>query len=235
MYCALPVRLFTSLISRFRVLHGACIFHNIMTSTLSSAAWEIVPIPSSVALPTPTSCSPGIAPNGLNITGLTGQICQVNVPPNDVNITSCCNNGAEVRILNDCFQWCEAINGSDFFDCVNEMAPSSYPFLGGPCLVVSASSTPTMSSSSAGPASTSSTSSETPDSTDASPSPTESEEDGAEATESPDVEGMYQSHLRSYYYRLLIEQDAGTRNLAEQKLGMTVLAVAATLGILAWH
>ena len=186
-YCALPVRLYTSLISRFRVLHRDCIFHNIMTSTLSSIASELVPIPSSEALPTPTSCSPGIAPNDLNITGLTGQICQVNVPPNDVNITSCCNNGAEVRILNDCTKWCEADNGSDFFDCINDMAPSAYPFLGGPCVVLSASSTPTMSSSRTGIASTPSTSPETqtPEST------TESEEDGAEATETPDVEGMH--------------------------------------------
>lgn len=157
---------------------------NIMATSLGS-------VTSGEALPTPTSCFPGIAPNGLNVTGLTGQICQVNVPPSDVNITSCCNSNAEVRILNDCTQWCEADDGNDFFDCVNDMAPSSYPFLGGPCLVLSASLTPTMSSTSTGPASTTSTSPETPDSTDASPSPTESEEDGAETTESPDVEGMH--------------------------------------------
>jgi len=209
---------------------------NTMTSTLRSVAATLVPIPSSEALPTPTSCSPGIAPNGLNITGLTGQICQVNVPPNDVDITSCCNNDAEVRILNDCTQWCEADNGSDFFDCVNDMAPSSYPFLGGPCVVVSASSTSAMSSSNTGVASTPSTSSETqtPESTEASPSTTESEEDGAEATETPDVEGMYPSHLISYYYSVLIKQDAGTSTLASHKLGMTALAMAATLSVLAW-
>ncbi|KAI4685038.1 uncharacterized protein J4E88_004481 [Alternaria novae-zelandiae] len=168
-----------------------------MTSTLSSAAWEIVPIPSSVALPTPTSCYPNIAPNGLNITGLTGQICQVNVPPNDVNITSCCNSDAEVRILNDCTQWCEADDGNGFFECVNDMAPSAYPFLGGPCVVVSASSTSAMSSSNTGVVSTPSTSQETrtPESTEASPSTTESEEEGAEATETPDVEAAIQ-HLQ---------------------------------------
>ncbi|KAI4613092.1 hypothetical protein J4E83_007503 [Alternaria metachromatica] len=165
-----------------------------MTSTLRSVAATLVPIPSSIALPTPTSCSPGIAPNGLNITGLTGQICQVNVPPNDVNITSCCNNDAEVRVMNDCTQWCEVDDGNEFFDCVNDMAPTSYPFLGGPCLVLSAaSSIYTISSSSTGIASTPSNSQETqtPESTEASPSTTESEEDGAEATETPDVEGFF--------------------------------------------
>jgi len=211
---------------------------NTMTSTFISIASELVPIPSSEALPTPTSCSPGIAPNDLNITGLTGQICQVNVPPNDVNITSCCNSDAEVRVLNDCTQWCEVDDGNEFFDCVNDMAPTSYPFPGGPCLVLSAaSSTSTISSPSTGIASTPSTSPETqtPESTEASPSTTESEEDGAEATETPDVEGMYPSHLISYrYHSLLIKQDAAANNLREPALGATVLAVAATLGILAW-
>jgi len=91
--------------------------------------------------------------------------------------------------------------------------------------------------SSTGIASTPSTSPETqtPESTEASPSTTESEEDGAEATETPDVEGMHPSHLSLYYYHsLLIKQDVATGNLGEHALGATVLAVAATLGILAW-
>ncbi|KAI4957775.1 hypothetical protein J4E86_004914 [Alternaria arbusti] len=75
-----------------------------------------------------------------------------------------------------------------------------------------------MSSSSTGIASTPSTSQETqtPESTEASPSTTESEEDGAEATESPDVE------------------DAAIINRGQHTLGMTVLAVATTLSLLAW-
>ena len=93
-----------------------------------------------------------------------------------------------------------------------------------------------MSSSNTGVASTPSTSQEiqTPESTEASPSTTESEEDGAEATETPDVEGLYPSHLTLYYYSLLIKQDAGTNTLAAHKLGMTALVIAATLSVLAW-
>jgi hypothetical protein len=154
-----------------------------MSSSLRSAT-------SGEALPTPTSCSPSVAPNGLNVTGLAGQICQVNVPPDVINITSCCNNNAEVRLLNNCTQWCEADDGSDFFDCINNMAPSPYPFLGGPCRPLLSGSTPTISSTSTDVASTSSTSHETPESTEA-PASTFESGDGPEATKVPDGEGTY--------------------------------------------
>ena len=71
-----------------------------MSASLSS-------ITSGETQPTPTACSPNIAPNGINVTGLVGQICQVNVPPSEVNITSCCDSGAEVRLQDNCTQWCE--------------------------------------------------------------------------------------------------------------------------------
>ncbi|CAN9298858.1 unnamed protein product [Alternaria alternata] len=64
-----------------------------MSASLSS-------ITSGETQPTPTACSPNIAPNGINVTGLVGQICQVNVPPSEVNITSCCDSGAEWTLSN---------------------------------------------------------------------------------------------------------------------------------------
>ncbi|KAB2106298.1 hypothetical protein AG0111_0g5575 [Alternaria gaisen] len=177
-----------------------------MSASLSS-------ITSGETQPTPAACSPNIAPNGINVTGLVGQICQVNVPPSEVNITSCCDSGAEVRLQDNCTQWCEVNDGGDFFDCINDMTDPSYPFLGGPCRIVGEDATVTVSSTRTGATSKTSTSEGMSQSTEASASTTGSG-GGAETTETP-------------------EEGTAAANLGEYQLRIVVLALAATLSILA--
>lgn len=150
-----------------------------MSASLSS-------ITSGETQPTPTACSPNIAPNGINVTGLVGQICQVNVPPSEVNITSCCDSGAEVRLQDNCTQWCEVNDGGDFFDCINDMTDPSYPFLSGPCQIVGEDATVTVSSTGTGVTPTTSTSEGMSQSTEEVSASTTGSGGGAETTETPE-------------------------------------------------
>ncbi|KAF2689126.1 hypothetical protein K458DRAFT_383788 [Lentithecium fluviatile CBS 122367] len=53
------------------------------------------------------------------MTGISGKICRVSVPPDVVDIKPCCKNGAEVRVQDNCIQYCET-DETDFLNCVVE-------------------------------------------------------------------------------------------------------------------
>ncbi|KAF1835449.1 hypothetical protein BDW02DRAFT_288859 [Decorospora gaudefroyi] len=186
-----------------------------MTSSLIS----LTSLTSGDAAPTQTACFSNTAPNGINVTGLTGQVCQVNIPPNEANITSCCNDGAEVRILNDCTQWCET-DGDEFFGCVNDLFDSPpEPYIGGLCRIVgedeSESPSASASSTSASGASTSvGTSTEAPSGTQSEGPSTTQSGDAAKDTTDPD--------------------GGAADNFGHYPLGLTVMAFATTLGFLYW-
>lgn len=101
-----------------------------MTSSLSS-------LTTGNAIPTPTACIGDVTLNDIDRAGFSGQVCQVNVRPDDVNITSCCNQGSEVRLKDNCTQFCEADDRNDFSNCINGMIPASRPFLESLCVKLS--------------------------------------------------------------------------------------------------
>jgi hypothetical protein len=72
------------------------------------------------AVPSPTACFANAAPILQNITGLSGRICTSNLSPDIADITSCCNSGAEVRVQDNCTQYCET-DRNDFASCVTEL------------------------------------------------------------------------------------------------------------------
>jgi hypothetical protein len=82
-------------------------------------------IPSLTPSPTPTSvgCLPNSAPTLRNVTRLSGPVCQINFPPKAMDISSCCKEGVEVRVQEDCTQYCEADQdqAKDFRKCVVKM------------------------------------------------------------------------------------------------------------------
>ena len=71
-------------------------------------------------MPSSVGCLPNSAPTLRNVTGLSDHICQINYNPDVIDISSCCKDGVEVRVQDNCTQYCEvdADQADDFRQCV---------------------------------------------------------------------------------------------------------------------
>lgn len=82
--------------SQPRTTHQTTLTPTNMTSTVSPTS----------AYPSPTACFASRVPN-LNLTGLEGIVCASSVEPALLNVSPCCAPDTEVRVENDCIQYCE--------------------------------------------------------------------------------------------------------------------------------
>lgn len=87
-----------------------------MSLSLSTALSSLAPGPT----PSSVSCLPDNAPTLRNVTGLSDYVCQINYAPDVMDISSCCKDGVEVRVQDNCTQYCEADadQAEDFRECV---------------------------------------------------------------------------------------------------------------------
>ncbi|KNG48382.1 hypothetical protein TW65_04904 [Stemphylium lycopersici] len=82
--------------------------------SLSISSLVLDPTPSSVG------CLPNSAPTLRNVTGIFDHVCQINYAPDVMDISSCCKDGVEVRVQDNCTQYCEADvdQADEFRQCV---------------------------------------------------------------------------------------------------------------------
>lgn len=99
-----------------------------LNSSLSTAISSVTQTPSvtrtSYIYPSVTTgtyiCDSNSAETSLdNITGLSGEVCQFNYNPIYFTIDSCCKNSSDVRMDDQCKQYCEVSDNSTFSLCLN--------------------------------------------------------------------------------------------------------------------
>lgn len=120
------------------------------TSSLAPNTTSAAPNTTSLAPTlTPSRCNsdegPVIPPEILNYTSGT-PYCQFNYPTYLANLITCCGNNTEVKVWNNCTQFCESnsVDPTLFSRCIRRILPDIPPF-GAGCGVAEASlATPNM-------------------------------------------------------------------------------------------
>lgn len=92
-----------------------------------SSQASTVSLSSGGPIPAPTGCNGNSTPTLRNTTGMSGRVCQTNTWL--VSIDSCCGGNSEVRIQDNCTQYCETENDR-FLQCVLDLfeSPPLYQF-----------------------------------------------------------------------------------------------------------
>ncbi|KAF2747086.1 hypothetical protein M011DRAFT_467976 [Sporormia fimetaria CBS 119925] len=148
-----------------------------MTSLASS-------LTSGGAIPEQTACIPNsirsLSPEELS--GLNGRVCIMNISPDLVEINPCCKEDAEVRVIDNCTQYCET-DGRSFRKCVEDSLPynDTLPFgTGALCVEIEDGEVPA---------------SATPEPTEGQETPTQGEESQMTSVPPPNDEGAAVGNL----------------------------------------